>query len=287
MVSKDIKKYYRLVKPGIIYGNLLTCAAGFVIAYNHPFNFRLFVLVLLSTSLVIASACVLNNIIDIDIDSKMKRTKKRALVEGTITIKNAYIFSAILGLLGFLILILQINLITFMVGLIAFIDYVVIYGYAKRNSIYGTLVGTIAGSASIVAGYTAATNELNVCALILFLIMTFWQMPHFYAIAIYRKKDYREASIPVMPIIKGNQRTRIEIIFYSFCFLISIILLRVYKYADNYFLAIVGAISLYWLLYGFLRQGAEDIDKWARKMFKLSLLVLLVLCTMIFLRLLY
>lgn len=286
MVSNGIKKYYRLTKPGIIYGNLLTCAAGFVIAYKHPFNFRLFVLVLLSTSLIIGSACVLNNIIDIDIDSKMKRTKKRALVEGTITIKNAYIFSAILGILGFLIL-LQINLITFIVGLIAFIDYVVIYGYAKRNSIYGTLVGTVAGSASIVAGYTAATNELNVCALILFLIMTFWQMPHFYAIAIYRKKDYKEANIPVMPIIKGNRRTRIEIIFYSFCFLISIILLRAYKYADNYFLVIVGSISLYWLLYGFLRQKTDDIDKWARKMFKLSLIVLLVLCTMIFTRLLY
>ncbi|MEI7838340.1 MAG: heme o synthase, partial [bacterium] len=248
MVSKILKKYYRLVKPGIIYGNLLTCAAGFVIAYNHPFNFRLFVLVLLSTSLVIASACVLNNIIDIDIDSKMKRTNKRALVEGTIKIKNAYIFATVLGILGFLILLFQINITTFIVGLIAFIDYVVIYGYAKRNSIYGTLVGTIAGSASIVAGYTAATNELNVCALILFLIMTFWQMPHFYAIAIYRKKDYKQANIPVMPIIKGNKRTKIEIIFYSFCFLISLISLRIFGYVDNYFIMVVGIISIYWLI---------------------------------------
>lgn len=287
MVSKILKKYYRLVKPGIIYGNLLTCAAGFVIAYNHPFNFRLFVLVLLSTSLVIASACVLNNIIDIDIDSKMKRTKKRALVEGTITIKNAYIFSAILGLLGFLILLLQINLITFMVGLIAFIDYVVIYGYAKRNSIYGTFVGTIAGSASIVAGYTAATNELNVCALILFLIMTFWQMPHFYAIAIYRKRDYEMANIPLMPIIKGIKRTKIEIIFYTLCFFASIISLWAYGYADNFFLFFTGTISLYWLLYGLLGNRNNDAAVWAKKMFRLSLLVLLLMCAMIFIRLGY
>ncbi len=287
MVSKDIKKYYRLAKPGIIYGNLLTCAAGFVIAYKHPFNFSLFILVLLSTSLVIASACVLNNIIDIDIDSKMKRTNKRALVEGTIKIKNAYIFATVLGILGFLILLFQINITTFIVGLIAFIDYVVIYGYAKRNSIYGTLVGTIAGSASIVAGYTAATNELNVCALILFLIMTFWQMPHFYAIAIYRKKDYKQANIPVMPIIKGNKRTKIEIIFYSFCFLISLISLRIFGYVDNYFMMVVGIISIYWLIYGLSGLNNKNIDVWARKMFKLSLLVLLVLCIMIFLKLVY
>jgi protoheme IX farnesyltransferase len=287
MVSKILKKYYRLTKPGIIYGNILTCAAGFVIAYKHPFNFSLFILVLLSTSLVIGSACVLNNIIDIDIDSKMTRTNKRALVEGKIKIKNAYIFATVLGILGFLILLFQINITTFIVGLIAFIDYVVIYGYVKRNSIYGTLVGTVAGSASIVAGYTAATNELNACALILFLIMTFWQMPHFYAIAIYRKKDYRQANIPVMPIIKGNKRTKIEIIFYSFCFLISLISLRIFGYVDNYFIIVVGIISIYWLIFGLNGVNSKNIDIWARKMFKLSLLVLLVLCIMIFLKLVY
>jgi protoheme IX farnesyltransferase len=287
MASSKFKLYYKLTKPGIIYGNLLTAAAGFVIALRHPFNFKLFVLVLLSTSLVIGSACVFNNIIDKDIDSKMKRTKTRALVSGEVTTKNALIYGTILGIIGFLILLSLINFITFLIGLIAFVDYVFLYGYAKRKSIYGTLVGTIAGSASIVAGYSAATNSLNLCALLLFLVMTFWQMPHFYAIALYRKQDYKDADIPVMPVVKGNKRTRIEIIIYSFLFLLALIGLRLFGYVDNLFIIVVGAIAVYWFGFGLKGIQTSETEKWARKMFKISLFTLLIMCTMIFLRLIY
>ena len=287
MVSSRVKEYYQLTKPGIIYGNILTAAAGVCIALKHPFDFKQLIFILVSTSLVIGSACVFNNIIDRNIDSKMKRTKKRALVEGTITLKNALIFGSTLGFIGFIVLLFEINILTFIIGLIAFIDYVVLYGYAKRHSIYGTLVGTIAGSASIVAGYTAATNQFNLCALLLFAIMTFWQMPHFYAIAIYRKRDYEMANIPLMPIIKGIKRTKIEIIFYTLCFFASIISLWAYGYADNFFLFFTGTISLYWLLYGLLGNRNNDVVVWAKKMFRLSLLVLLLMCAMIFIRLGY
>ncbi|MDE2589744.1 MAG: heme o synthase, partial [Patescibacteria group bacterium] len=198
-----IKTYYLLTKPGIIYGNTITTVAGFLLASQGKIYFGLFMATLFGVSFVIASACVINNYLDRKIDKKMARTQKRALVTHAISPSHALVFATILGILGFLDLVVFTNGITFMIGLIGYIDYIVLYGLSKRKSIYGTLVGSISGATPIAAGYTAVTNRFDIAALLLFLIMVFWQMPHFYAIAIYRLKDYVAAGIPVLPAKKS------------------------------------------------------------------------------------
>ncbi len=121
-----LKTYYNLTKPGIIYGNLLTATGGFLLASKGHINFWLLMATLAGISLVIASACVINNYIDRDIDKLMARTKKRALASGEIINRNALVYAAVLGALGFFILLKHTNNLTAIIGLIGYIDYIIL-----------------------------------------------------------------------------------------------------------------------------------------------------------------
>lgn len=276
-----LKDYYRLTKPGIVYGNVMAAAAGFLLASRWHIHAGLLVATLVGTALVIASACVFNNFIDRGIDSKMSRTKKRALVTESIPGAYAIIYAATLGIFGFLILILFTNWLVVALGALAIFFYVVVYGIAKRRSIYGTLVGAIPGAIPPAAGYVAVTNHLNGGALLLFLIFVCWQMPHFYAIAMFRRGDYAAAGIPVLPVVKGMRRTKVEILFYTAAFILVVVLLSVFGYTGYIFAVVMAALGLYWLLRGIKGFGTRDDVKWGRGMFGLSLIVLLSLCAML------
>ena len=205
-----IKAYYLLAKPGIIYGNALTAIGGYFLAAKGIFDLSLFLSMLFGLSFVIGSACVFNNIMDQGIDSKMARTKKRALVTKTIPEFHAVVYGSILGILGFLLLLCNTNVLTALIAFIGFIFYVIVYGIFKRKSVHGTVIGSISGAVPPVVGYCAVTNNLDLGAFLLFIILVIWQMPHFYAIAIFRRDDYVAASIPVLPIKKGLFQTKIQ-----------------------------------------------------------------------------
>jgi protoheme IX farnesyltransferase len=275
------KKYYYLTKPGIIQGNLLTAAAGFLFASRWHIAVGLFIGLIAGTTLVIASACVYNNYIDRDIDKKMSRTKNRALVSGELSPQHAIVFATLLGISGFIFLITLTNWLTVLVGSIAFIDYVVIYGLSKRRSVYGTLVGSVSGAAPIVAGYTAVTDRLDGGAWLLFIVMVLWQMPHFYAIAMYRLKDYEAAEIPVLPRVNGMQQTKAQIIVYIGCFTVATCLLTVFGYTGLIFLVVMLIAGLSWLYKGLSGYKSKDDPPWARRMFLHSLVVVLALSIML------
>ncbi|MDB5171050.1 MAG: ctaB [Candidatus Saccharibacteria bacterium] len=257
---------------------MLTACAGFFLAAQGGVDFELLLATLAGTSLVIGSACVFNNYMDRDIDRLMARTKKRALVSGAISGKNALIFGTILGLLGVLILTIYTNLVTLYIGLLGFVAYVVLYGYYKRRSVHGTLVGTISGAVPPVAGYTAVTGRLDTAALILFAILVFWQMPHFYAIAMYRLKDYAAAGIPVLPVKKGMRITKIQVLLYIVGFTITSALLTVFGYASCGYLIVALLLGLSWFALGIRSFKAKDETLWGRKMFLRSLIVISLLC---------
>lgn len=276
-----LRDYYKLTKPGIIRGNLLAAAAGFLLAVQGDIDLWLLLATLTGTALVIGSACVFNNYLDRNIDQKMARTKKRALVTGAISAPRAILFGAVLGMLGFGILTMFTNGLTIMLGLIAFVFYVVIYGIGKRKTVHGTLIGTIPGALPPVAGYTAVTNELDGAATLLFLAMVFWQMPHFYAIGIYRQKDYAAAELPILPVKKGFGITRLQMLLYVVGYICVSLLFVVMGYAGYVYAIIMLLIGLGWLRLA--RGGFEATDnvKWAKQMFGYSLLVLLVFCATI------
>ncbi len=275
------KAYYHLTKPGINRGNAITATGGYLFASQVNIDFIKLLAMLLGISLVIASACVFNNYIDRDIDAKMRRTKKRALVTKTVPVKAALIYASMLGLSGAVILLLGVNALTVGLGLLGFVFYVFIYGIAKRRTVYGTLVGSISGAIPPVAGYTAAANQLDTSAGLIFLILVLWQMPHFYAIAMYRLEDYKAANIPVLPAVRGLKQTKFQTMVYIGAFIIACALLSLNKSVGLTFAIVMTIIGGAWLVRGLKGFSTKDDGVWARGMFMFSLVVIMVFSIML------
>jgi protoheme IX farnesyltransferase len=282
-----IRDYYQLAKPGIIYGNLLTTVAAFFFATRWLFFFfgphiiPLFFGTVVGISLVIGSACVFNNFLDKDIDADMSRTKDRALVTGMISNRNAIIYAYILGIIGFGVLLLFVNILTTAIAFFGFFMYVVVYTYAKRKTYWGALIGTIPGAVPIVVGYTAVTNRFDLTAFVLFFILIFWQMPHFYAIAIRRLDEYNAAGIPVFPAKKGVETTKWHILLFIIMYVTATVLLAITASLGYTYLILVLFFGAAWLVLAVKGFKTLDNEKWAKRLFLFSLIILLMFSLLI------
>jgi len=139
-----IKQYLQVTKPGIIFGNLISVVGGFLLASKGSIDYPLFIATLLGVSLVVASGCVFNNYIDRDIDKKMERTKNRVLVQGLMQPKVSLVYATALGIVGFALLYIGANPLAMWLAVMGFVVYVGVYSlYMKRNSVYGTLIGSL------------------------------------------------------------------------------------------------------------------------------------------------
>lgn len=276
-----MKQYLLITKPGIIFGNLISVAGGFFLASRGDIDVALFLATAIGISLVIASGCVLNNYIDRDIDSKMERTRNRVLVRGLIPAKNAVIYGSLLGIIGIALLYATTNMLTVWLSLFGFAIYVGAYSlYLKRNSVYGTLIGSLSGAAPPVIGYCAVSNEFDMGAVILLVIFSLWQMPHSYAIAIFRLKDYTAASIPVLPVKKGILATKKHIVLWIVAFVIAAVMLTLSGYTGNHYLVVAGVISIYWLGMALAGYKTNDDQVWAKKLFMFSIVTITALSVM-------
>jgi protoheme IX farnesyltransferase len=273
--------YYLLTKPGIILGNLFTVAAGFLLAAKGSIHFPLFFATLIGLSTIIASACVFNNYIDRHLDKKMERTKSRPLVKGLIPLQKALLFATFLGIVGCSILIVYTNFLTVLIASLGFFVYVILYSMWKGKTIYGTAIGSIAGAVPPLVGYCAAGNHFDMGAIILFAIMIFWQMPHFFAIAMVHFKDSSAASIPALPIQKGIYRTKWHMVCYIIAFIISCASLTWFNYTGYLYLFGAMVLGLAWLSLCLKGFKSDNNQLWARKMFHFSLVMILGLCFMI------
>jgi protoheme IX farnesyltransferase len=278
-----VTQYYWLAKPGIVYGNLIATMAGFFLASSIKglLDIGLLMATLVGVTLVIGSACVFNNHIDRDIDKLMERTKKRASATGQVSGQALIVYASILGILGFTVLLLYTSwLAVGLVGL-AYVAYIIFYGIAKRHSVHGTLVGTISGALPPVVGYVVVAGSVDVAAVLIFLIMVCWQMPHFYAIAMRRRQDYAAAKIPVLPVVSGMRVTKIQMLFYIAAFILLNSLLVMTGYVGYAYLIVMTGVGVVWLLRGIKGFETDNGDLWARRMFFFSLTVLLTFCLML------
>lgn len=275
---ESVQAYYRLTKPGIVYGNALMAIAGYFFGAAGNPSLSVFLAMLIGISAVIASACVYNNVIDRDIDAKMERTKERAMPSGRIPQVDALLFASFLLLIGLVLLVLGTNALTAFVALMGHLAYVVLYGYAKRKTVHGTLIGTLSGSTPPVIGYVAATGTLDLTALLLFVVLAAWQMPHFYAIAIFRRDDYKQAGIPVLSVVSGMEATRRQIIIYVGVFIVSCVLLGLFSSLSLLSTLVLVLLGAYWLLLCLTQAEDEPIERWAGRQFGWSLRLLLFMC---------
>lgn len=282
MSASAATSYYRLVKPGIIRGNAVTAAAGFFLASTTTINWSSFAAMMVGLALIIGASCVANNYIDRDIDRKMERTKKRALVTQEISTLNAFIYCLALGITGSLVLGFLTGSLALYLALAGVFFYVVVYGVAKRLSPLGTLVGSISGAIPPLVGYAAASGKLDLAAIILFLILVTWQMPHFYAIAMYRIEDYKRAGIPVLPVEKGMSTTKKHILFYCQLYLFAALALSVFGYTGYVYFGVAALLGIVWIWLAMKGFKATSDEKWAKLMFRYSLLNLSLLCLVIY-----
>lgn len=272
-----IGAYYRLIKPGVMYGNLLTTMAGFLLASKGIIDWGLFMSTVTGTALVISSACVINNFLDQDIDAVMSRTKNRPLITGEVSGRGAFIFGTILGLLGLFILIIWTNWWVVGAGVFGWVVYVWLYGaLSKRRSRHGTLVGSVSGAVPIFAGYVAVTNGVDLGAVLVFAILFIWQMPEFYSIAIYRRDEYQKAKVPVMSVVKGVRHTKQQILGYLVAFFVATLSLSIAGYTGGVYFVVMFVLCLYWLWLGVNSLKSTKDNYWSRKVFRHSLIILLV-----------
>lgn len=276
-----IKQYLQVTKPGIIFGNLISVVGGFLLASKGSIDYPLFLATLVGVSLVVASGCVFNNYIDRDIDKKMERTKNRVLVKGLIAPSVTLVYATVLGIAGFALLYIAANPLAMWLAVMGFVVYVGVYSlYMKRHSVYGTLIGSLSGAAPPVIGYCAVTNEFDAGALILLAIFSLWQMPHSYAIAIFRFKDYQAANIPVLPVVKGISVAKNHITVYILAFMIATLMLTLVGYAGYKYLIVAAAVSVWWLGMALRGYKTENDSVWARKLFVFSIVAITSLSVM-------
>jgi protoheme IX farnesyltransferase len=251
-----LRHYLQLTKPGIIFGNLITVTGGFFLASKGHFDLALYLAVALGVSLIVASGCVFNNVIDRDIDIKMERTKNRALVIGLISPVHALIYASILGIVGLVLLYSISNQLAALLVVIGFIVYVGFYSlYLKRHSVYGTLIGSISGAMPPVIGYS-------------------------YAIAIFRFNDYAAASIPVLPVKDGILKAKKHIVAWVVAFTVATLLLTVFGYTGYVYFVVAAIMGVYWLYLAIIGFKTTDDTKWAKKLFMVSVIIITILSIM-------
>lgn len=273
------RRYLQVTKPGIIMGNLISVAGGFLLASRGDVDGLLMIATIIGLSLVVASGCAINNCIDRDIDARMQRTKTRVTVTGEMSLKAALAHGVVLGIAGFALLAIFTNAVAVFFAALGYVVYVGIYSlYMKRNSVYGTLVGSLSGAVPPVVGYCAVTAQFDAGAAILLLMFSLWQMPHSYAIAIFRYKDYEAANIPVLPVEKGIERAKLHIVLYIAVYALVTMLLPLGGYTGLGFMAVAATTSIWWLVMA-LRGYRSDVDVngWARQVFGFSILNITIL----------
>ncbi|WP_024667523.1 heme o synthase [Pseudomonas syringae] len=277
----SLKHFIQITKPGIIFGNVLSVAGGFFLASKGNIDFGVFLAAVIGTSLVVASGCVFNNCIDRDIDQRMERTRNRVLVQGLVSLKLALLYATLLGIAGVALLYTEANPLAALFAVIGFVIYVGFYSlYLKRRSVHGTLVGSLSGAMPPVIGYCAVSNSFDFAALTLLVMFSLWQMPHSYAIAIFRFNDYRAAKIPVLPVQRGILVTKRHILLYILAFLVATLMLTVGGYAGLNYLAVAAGMGMYWLYMAWKGYKAVDDTVWARKLFVFSIFTITALSVM-------
>lgn len=271
-----LKRYLLVVKPGIIFGNLVATIGGYFLAAQGQFDLALFAATVIGLSLIVASGCAFNNYIDRDIDCRMERTKNRVTVTGVISVAQTLSHACVLGVAGFVTLAVWTNWVAVAFAAFGFVIYVGVYSlYMKRNSVYGTLIGSLSGAVPPVVGYCAVAGQFDTGALILLVMFSLWQMPHSYAIAIFRYNDYKAANIPVLPVVHGVHHAKSHIVGYIIAFAFAAVMLTFSGYVGFGYLAVAVATSVWWLhmaIKGY-RKDNDDVA-WARQVFFASILII-------------
>ena len=255
MVSKTmaytslLREYLHLTKPGIVMLVLITTLGGMYIGTKGNLDPQLVPWTLIGTGLAAAGSAVLNMLFDRDIDRIMERTSERPLPKGTVNPQVAVVFGVGLILLSFVVLFTFVNALSAFLAMLAAFSYVVVYTILlKRKTPIATEIGGISGALPPVIGYAAATGQVDIKAFVLFLIMFMWQPPHFWALAIKYREDYKKAGVPTLPVARGVFITKIKTLLYTASLLPLSVLPYILGMVGQIYLVVASVLSLLYIL---------------------------------------
>ena len=252
-----LNDFLKLCKLKVVALIMLTAIVGMYMATDALPPIGLVILASIGIALASCSAAVFNHVVDQRIDTIMKRTKNRPMPEGKVNTKQAIVFGVVIGVIGLGILALWVNVLTATLTFFALIGYAVVYTmYLKRATPQNIVIGGAAGAAPPVLGWTSITNQVELDALLLFLIIFIWTPPHFWALAIHRHAEYSKVDVPMLPVTHGRAFTRLQILLYTI--ILFIVTLVPYLVGMCGLIYLVGAVVLG---IGFLYYAVEMLRK--------------------------
>lgn len=243
--------YLQLCKPRVVALIVFTAVVGMVLAAPGVVPWQPLVFGTLGIGMAAASGAAINHLVEGHIDARMMRTRNRPLPTGRLERYQAAVFALALGAVGIALLAWQVNPLTALLTFFSLIGYAVIYTVFLKHSTPQNIVwGGAAGAAPPLLGWVAVTGQVDAHALLLFLIIFVWTPPHFWPLAIHRRKDYAKAGVPMLPVTHGVAYTKLQVLLYTFA-LFAVSLLPFVAQMSGY-LYLAGALILG---YGFLRRS--------------------------------
>jgi len=210
------RDYVTLTKPSIILLLLITTVPAMVLATGGWPSSWLVAATLIGGVLAAGGAGAVNMYIDREVDAIMRRTRSRPIPRGSVEPRHALVFGVAMGAASGVWLALTVNLISATLAVGAFLFYTLVYSaYLKRTTVHNTVLGGAAGALPPLIGWTAATGSVGLEGVLLFLIVFYWQPPHFWALALALVDDYRAAGIPMLPVVRGERETKRQIVLYA------------------------------------------------------------------------
>ena len=276
--ASSIKEaYYELTKPSITFMILVSTALGYFMGGSGISNYQHFILTLLGSCLISSGSGALNHFAEAESDKIMHRTNLRPIPAGIILPENAMIFGVALIFIGSGILYFFINTLTCVLALITALMYLFIYTPLKKLTWLNTPIGAIPGAIPPIGGWVAATGSLDPEAWILFAILFLWQHPHFYAIALMFKDDYKKAGLKMLPVVEPNgSRTNRQIIWHALLLIpVSVMPVYINLLGMIYFWAAL-ILGIGYLISGFILAKQYSVNN-ARLVLQVSVFYLPIL----------
>ena len=268
----DWRDFYELTKPRVVVLIVFTAIVGMFLAVpGWPGAIPLF-FGTIGIGFAASGAAVFNHILDARIDIHMLRTRGRPLPQGRVSARAALNFASALCVISMILLWFVVNPLTAVLTFFSLIGYAVIYTvYLKRATPQNIVIGGAAGAAPPILGWTAVTNEIHAGALLLFLIVFVWTPPHFWALAIARKKEYEKVDIPMLPVTHGEAYTRLSILLYTILLVLVTVLPYLIGMSGLIYLAtalVLGGMFLYHAIQ--MMRYPDDLDR-AMRTFRFSI----------------
>ena len=236
-------EYYELCKPRVVALMVFTALVGMLLAAPGGVGLDVLIFGLGGIALMAAAAAAINHLADRHIDAVMARTRGRPLPAGTLSVREVLVFAAVIGTLGFVILMTRVNTLTAVLTLLSLVGYALVYTlFLKRRTPQNIVIGGAAGAMPPLLGWTAVTGHPDAHGLLLFLIVFTWTPPHFWALALYRKQEYAKAGIPMLPVTHGEALTRLHILLYTVLLVVITVLPYLTRMSGPLYL--LGAMGL-------------------------------------------